>query len=454
MGLGDSAKRKSVESMSSKPMSILWVLLLVLGTNVVTVFLFSGPLQYYYHTLQSTLYSNPHNVQSPLLSNDLLIAKLNQTQQELLKLGTELKSSKQVAKNLAAELVHTTQLLRDSNAINDENIGDPWLQWGGPNRVFMSKELQDFISGKKLPFGQNPNFGSDTIYPPIGHACAIFKGDLNKYMDYKPGQRCPDDEILAQKLMLRGCEPLPRRRCYPKTPAKYSEPYPFPESMWKTPPDSSVVWTAYSCKNYSCLIQRKYQKGFDDCKDCFDLQGREKTRWVNGGGSMDYSIDEVLNLKKKTIRIGLDIGGGTGTFAVRMRERNVTIITTSMNLNGPFNSFIASRGVIPMYITITQRLPFFENTLDIVHSMHVLSNWIPTELLEFVLYDIYRILRPGGLFWLDHFFCVKDQLKIYVPMIEQLGYKKLKWSVAPKLDRGPELKEMYISAVLEKPLKR
>lgn len=435
-------------------MSILWVLLLVLGTNVVTVFLFSGPLEFYYHALQSTIYSNPQNVQSPLPSNDLLIAKLNQTQQELLKLETELKSSKQVAKNLAAELVHTTQLLRGSNAINEENIEDPWLQWGGPNKVFMSKELQDFISGKKLPFGRNPNFGSDTIYPPIGHACAIFKGDLNKYMDYKPGQRCPDDEILAQKLMLRGCEPLPRRRCYPTTASNYSEPYPFPQSMWKTPPDSSVVWTAYSCKNYSCLIQRKHQKAFDDCKDCFDLEGREKTRWLNGGGSMDYSVDEVLNLKKNTIRIGLDIGGGTGTFAVRMRERNVTIITTSMNLNGPFNSFIASRGVIPLYITITQRLPFFENTLDIVHSMHVLSNWIPTELLEFVLYDIYRVLRPGGLFWLDHFFCIEDQLKIYVPMIEQLGYNKLKWFVAPKLDRGPEAKEMYISAVLEKPLER
>jgi len=85
---------------------------------------------------------------------------------------------------------------------------------------------------------------------------------------------------------------------------------------------------------------------------------------------------------------------------------------------------------------------------------HFDSFFLPTSRLEFVLYDIYRILRPGGLFWLDHFFCTKDQLKIYVPMIEQLGYKKLKLSVAPKLDRGPELKEMYIYTVLEKPLKR
>ncbi|CAK7357238.1 unnamed protein product [Dovyalis caffra] len=32
-----------------------------------------------------------------------------------------------------------------------------------------------------------------------------------------------------------------------------------------------------------------------------------------------------------------------------------------------------------------KRLPFFDNALDIVHSMHVLSNWIPDAMLEFTL---------------------------------------------------------------------
>jgi hypothetical protein len=137
------------------------------------------------------------------------------------------------------------------------------------------------------------------------------------------------------------------------------------------------VWTAYTCKDYTCLINRgKTQKGFDDCKDCFDLHGREQNRWASRQtieGSLDFTIDEVLATKKPgTIRIGLDIGGGVATFAVRMRERNITIITTSMNLNGPFNNFIASRGVMPLYISISQRLPFFDNTLDIVHSLTTL----------------------------------------------------------------------------------
>lgn len=140
------------------------------------------------------------------------------------------------------------------------------------------------------------------------------------------------------------------------------------------------------------------------------------------------------------------------TFAVRMRERNVTIVTTSLNLNGPFNNLIASRGVVPLYLSISQRLPFFDNTLDIVHSMHVLSNWIPERVLHFLLFDVYRVLRPGGLFWLDHFFCVGEQLEeVYGPMILSVGFRKLKWVIGRKLDRGPNFKEMYLSALLEKP---
>ncbi|GAB2275065.1 hypothetical protein Dimus_009834 [Dionaea muscipula] len=186
------------------------------------------------------------------------------------------------------------------------------------------------------------------------------------------------------------------------------------------------------------------------------IPGIEKIRWMARpkNNLLEFTIDEVLGLKKAgTIRIGLDIGGGAGTFAVRMLERNVTIVTTSMNFNAPFNNFIASRGVVPLFITISQRLPFFDNTLDIVHSMHVLSNWIPTTQFHFLLFDIYRVLRPGGLFWLDRFFCRVDQWEeTYKPLIQGVGFRKLKWELGSKLD-NPRYKEMYLSALLEKPLK-
>ncbi|KAK8569246.1 hypothetical protein V6N13_107084 [Hibiscus sabdariffa] len=318
-----------------------------------------------------------------------------------------------------------------------------------------SDELLTFVSQQSLPLGFNVNFGSGTIYSPVGRACTLFPDELLRYMSYNVNGSCPDDELLAQRLLLKGCEPLPRRRCRPAAPLRYPEPYPLPISLWTMPPDSSVVWTAYSCKNYTCLINRKKnQKGFDDCKDCFDLEGRERTRWTTPDGGLNFAIDEVLATRKPgTVRIGLDIGGGVATFAVKMMERNITIVTSSMNLNGPFNSFIASRGVVPLYMSISQRLPFFDNTLDIVHSMHVLSNWIPTTVLHFLVFDVYRVLRPGGLFWLDHFFCVGEQLEeVYAPLIRSVGFNELKWVVGRKLDRGPELREVYLSALLEKPL--
>jgi SAM-dependent methyltransferase len=269
-------------------------------------------------------------------------------------------------------------------------------------------------------------------------------------------------------------------------PDAFQEPAPRPGSLWSTPPDGSVVWTPYTCKSFACLNERKHKGVFEDCIDCFDLRGRESARWTlrsSRPDDLDYSVAEVLELKRErnrkrngnngdsingdgingdgnsngggSIRIGLDLGGGTASFAARMLEHNVTIVTTSLDLNGPFNSFIALRGLVPLHLSLAHRLPFFDNTLDLVHSMHVLSNWIPAASLEFLLFDIDRVLRPGGLFWLDRFFCFEHQLnRTFLPLFLNLGYKKLRWGVGPKLDRGPEVHEVYLSALLEKPLSR
>ena len=109
--------------------------------------------------------------------------------------------------------------------------------------------------------------------------------------------------------------------------------------------------------------------------------------------------------------------------------------------------------VISFDVSVSQRLPFFDNTLDIVHSMHFLSNWIPDAMLEFTLYDIYRVLRPGGLFWLDRFFCLGSQLnQTYVPMLDRVGFRNLRWNAGMKLERGIDKNEWYFSALLEKPM--
>jgi hypothetical protein len=49
--------------------------------------------------------------------------------------------------------------------------------------------------------------------------------------------------------------------------------------------------------------------------------------------SLDYTIDGVLG-SLRIGRIGLDIGCGFGMFATRIRERGVTMVTTSKNFDG------------------------------------------------------------------------------------------------------------------------
>ncbi|KAL0335339.1 UNVERIFIED_CONTAM: hypothetical protein Sradi_4745800 [Sesamum radiatum] len=427
----------------------LKILMLIVLTNLLTIYIFTGPYSYMHHPISRFSQLST----SPVFDSTTLLLKLNLTRDELIASRSQiadLQKELRSAHSLVEELVG--QLSRLNGAID---------QASNPTKLTYDDLLDDVsdeaklaIGPHKLPLGYTPRMGSDEVYSSVGGGCLNHKEDLRKYMSYQVGGECPVDDVLAQTLMLKGCEPLPRRRCHPKSPANYVEPTPLPESLWSIPPDSSLIWDPYTCKNYTCLVERRKAPGSYDCKDCFHLEGREKIRWLFDNGGLDYGIDQVLAMKPPgTIRIGLDIGGGSGTFAARMKEKNVTIVTTSMNFDGPFNSFIASRGLIPMHVSVSQRFPFFENTLDIVHSMHVLSNWIPDAMLEFTLYDIYRVLRPGGLFWLDRFFCFGSQLNAtYVPMFDRVGFRKLRWNTGMKLDRGVDKNEWYFSAVLEKPM--
>ncbi|CAL9749584.1 unnamed protein product [Musa acuminata subsp. burmannicoides] len=421
--------------------SKLKILLLVVSTNLLTVLLFSCT------SLDSRWSSCGLRVHS--WDSAALFHELNATRRDLSDSRTQ---SAELQRRLAMTSSLLQTLLAEVGRAREDMVAA--ADGVGGSRDEIPEELKLAMGPHKMPLGFTSNLGTDELYPALGSACFNFQKELVEYMSYEVGKECPVDEVFAQRLMLKGCEPLPRRRCHPKSPKGYVEPVPFPASLWTIPPDTSITWDAYTCKNYTCLVNRRKEKRAYDCKDCFDLKGREKVRWLHDDGGLAYGIDAVLGTKPPgTIRIGLDIGGGTGTFAARMRERNVTIVTSSMNFDGPFNSFIASRGLVPMHVSVAHRLPFFDGTLDIVHSMHVLSNWIPDTVLEFALYDIYRVLRPGGLFWLDHFFCAGTQLNsTYVPMLRHVGFNKLRWTAGRKLDRGMAKDEWYLSAVLEKPM--
>lgn len=311
-------------------------------------------------------------------------------------------------------------------------------------------ELKLFLQRHSLPLGKDSKTGITQMVASVGHTCSKSMDMLSQFMNYKVNGQCPDDVSVAQKLISKGCEPLPRRRCFAKTIPKVGNLYPFPASLWKTVSDKIVSWSGLGCKNFTCLNGKKLGR---DCVGCFDLSnGNENQRFVKGKGKNDFVIDDVLGMGVEGIRIGLDIAGGSGTFAARMAEKNVTVITQTLNIESPSNDFIAARGLFPLFMSLDHRFPFYDNVFDLVHAGGALDVGGKPEKLEFLMFDIDRVLRAGGLFWLDNFYCATDDKKRDLTrLIEKFGYKKLKWVVGEKTMSGKS--ELYLSAVLEKPVR-
>jgi hypothetical protein len=323
---------------------------------------------------------------------------------------------------------------------------------------FGAEETRKYVTAKGNRDGRASVYGTNRTYGVVGHACVLMRRELDAYMDYDVGARCPDDWDLAQRLMLGGCDPLPRRRCLAPASKLYTRPKPRNASLWTLPDDVNVRWTRYHCRDYGCLSARNPRRGYGRCVGCFDMD-REKRRWMGGGDATqtnrttkaaaaaalaDFRIDDVLLAAE--IRVGLDVSVTTGSFAARMLERNVTIISTALNLGAPFAETIALRGLLPLYVTMSQRLPLFDNTMDLVHTAGFFEGWVDLQLLDFVLFDWDRVLRPGGLLWVDRFACQRKDLDDYMYMFLQFRYKKHRWVVSFKSKH-----EVYLSALLEKP---
>nr|QTZ19631.1 S-adenosyl-L-methionine-dependent methyltransferases superfamily isoform 1 [Bixa orellana]QTZ19632.1 S-adenosyl-L-methionine-dependent methyltransferases superfamily isoform 1 [Bixa orellana] len=286
---------------------------------------------------------------------------------------------------------------------------------------------------------------------PIASSCHNHPDLLHRYMNYTPFSLCPHDTDIQETLILNGCHPLPRRRCFSKTPPKTPSSLPlnpFPTSL----PDASVIWSKYNCKSFLCLSQSNPNLGFD-------LRKQRETL-VTYSSELDLPIPQFMQLANSAnsvIRLGIDIGGGTGTFAAVMKEdHNVTVVTTTMNINAPYNEAVALRGLVPLHVPLQQRLPAFDGAVDLVRCGRAVNRWIPAAVLEFMLYDVDRVLRGGGYFWVDRFFSKRVDLeKVYGPLIGKLGYKKVKWAVANKTDSsGLKNGEVYLTALLQKPVSK
>ena len=119
--------------------------------------------------------------------------------------------------------------------------------------------------------------------------------------------------------------------------------------------DAAIRWDMHGCKSFECLNSRVV----GDCKSCFNMT-LEANRWrVNYRGAL--TIQQVVDMKQGSLRLGLDTGRGTGSFAAHMSLHNVTVMTMAMNIETttgvkkglPYMETIALRGLVPLHIPHT-----------------------------------------------------------------------------------------------------
>lgn len=151
-------------------------------------------------------------------------------------------------------------------------IEDPLINF------FTMEETRKYITSKGNRGGKLNIYKMNKTYNTIGHACVLMRKELDEYMDYDVGSYCKDDWHLAQKLMLGGCDPLPRRRCLTRASRLYQRPLPINESLWKLPDGRNVRWSNYRCRDFKCLEKKNPKKGFNKCSGCFEME-KEKVRF-------------------------------------------------------------------------------------------------------------------------------------------------------------------------------
>ncbi|XP_031119034.1 probable methyltransferase PMT20 [Ipomoea triloba] len=127
-----------------------------------------------------------------------------------------------------------------------------------------------------------------------------------------------------------------------------------------------------------------------------------------GGGTMfpngvSHYVDLMQNLipamKDGTIRTAIDTGCGVASWGGDLLDRGILTVSLAPRDNHQAQVQFALERGIPAILGIlsTHRLPFPSSSFDIAHCSRCLIPW--TEFGGLYLFEIHRILRPGG-FWI------------------------------------------------------
>ncbi|MCO5578891.1 hypothetical protein L7F22_032739 [Adiantum nelumboides] len=109
---------------------------------------------------------------------------------------------------------HDEYDMDDDDVLADEEEREK----GALVNFFTTEEIKKYLRVRENCSGRKNFMATNVTVGAIGHACMAMKAKLEEYMNYDVGDLCKDNWPLAQRLMVHGCDPLPRRICLARAP--------------------------------------------------------------------------------------------------------------------------------------------------------------------------------------------------------------------------------------------
>ncbi|XP_028756176.1 probable methyltransferase PMT21 [Neltuma alba] len=239
------------------------------------------------------------------------------------------------------------------------------------------------------------NSPKESSVAPLQIKPIIFPECSTDNQDYTP---CTDPKRWRKygtyrlTLLERHCPPkYERKECLVPPPDGYKPPIRWPKSR-------DECW--YRNVPYDWINKQKSNQHWlkkEGEKFMFPGGG---TMFPNGVGEyVDLMRDLIPGMKDGTIRTAIDTGCGVASWGGDLLDRGVLTVSLAPRDNHEAQVQFALERGIPAILGIlsTQRLPFPSNSFDVAHCSRCLIPW--TEFGGIYLFEIHRILRPGG-FWI------------------------------------------------------
>ena len=191
------------------------------------------------------------------------------------------------------------------------------------------------------------------------------------------------------------------------------------------------------------LCSHEHDEHFDDIADTYQQRIPEHVRRRLLMRKVQYMTEAVQPSESQVAKHGLDIGCGHGWYACEMARAGCEMhaLDKSQAQIQMARHYAVDQGLNVQFArSDAAKLPFEDNHFDFAYAINVLHHVIDPEQQLQVLREIVRVLKPGGVFFLQEVNTLNPLFRFYLgyvfPLIRGIDEGNERWL---KPDRLPDL---------------